>query len=111
LILHGPCPASYRIVAPDLPGFGESGRLDGQAYDYDAQVRHLLAFMDALGIAQAHLAGSSMGGTIAALLAASSTRAGCKSVAFIGSPHGIRSPRASADGPADRRRPCAPGGA
>ncbi len=87
-------PGSYRIVAPDLPGFGESGRHDGQAYDYDAQVRHLLAFMDALGIAQAHLAGSSMGGTIAALLAIQHPGR-VKSVAFIGSPHGIRSPRAS----------------
>lgn len=87
-------PRPLRIVAPDLPGFGESGRLDGQAYDYDAQVRHLLAFMDALGIAQAHLAGSSMGGTIAALLAIQHPGR-VKSVAFIGSPHGIRSPRAS----------------
>ena len=87
-------PGSYRIVAPDLPGFGESGRHDGQAYDYDAQVRRLLAFMDALGIAQAHLAGSSMGGTIAALLAIQHPGR-VQSVAFIGSPHGIRSPRAS----------------
>ena len=87
-------PRPLRIVAPDLPGFGESGRLDGQAYDYDTQVRHLLAFMDALGIAQAHLAGSSMGGTIAALMAIQHPGR-VKSVAFIGSPHGIRSPRAS----------------
>lgn len=87
-------PRPYRIVAPDLPGFGESERLDGQAYDYDAQVRHLLAFMDALGIAQAHLAGSSMGGTLAALMAIHHPGR-VKSVAFIGSPHGIRSPRAS----------------
>jgi pimeloyl-ACP methyl ester carboxylesterase len=87
-------PRPLRIVAPDLPGFGESGRHDGQAYDYDAQVRRLLAFMDALGIAQAHLAGSSMGGTIAALLAIQHPGR-VQSVAFIGSPHGIRSPRAS----------------
>jgi len=92
-------PRPLRIVAPDLPGFGESGRLDGQAYDYDAHVRHLLAFMDALGIAQAHLAGSSMGGTIAALLAIQHPER-VRSVAFIGSPHGIRSPQAS---PMDRQ--------
>lgn len=92
-------PRPLRIVAPDLPGFGESGRLDGQAYDYDEQVRRLLAFMDALGIAQAHLAGSSMGGTLAALLAIQHPER-VRSVAFIGSPHGIRSPRAS---PMDRQ--------
>lgn len=88
-------PGHYRIIAPDLPGFGESGRLDNQTYDYDAQVRYLLAFMEALGITQAHLAGSSMGGTIAALFAIQHPGR-VKSVAFIGSPHGIRSPRASA---------------
>lgn len=88
-------PGQHRIIVPDLPGFGESGRLEGHAYDYDAQVRYLLAFMDALGIAQAHLAGSSMGGTIAALLAAQHPGR-VHSVAFIGSPHGIRSPRPSA---------------
>lgn len=87
-------PRQYRIIAPDLPGFGESGRLDGQAYDYDAQVRRVLAFMDALGIAQAHVGGSSMGGTLAALLAIQHPGR-VNSVAFIGSPHGIRSPRAS----------------
>lgn len=87
-------PGKYRIIAPDLPGFGESGRFEDQAYDYAAQVRHLLAFMNALGIDRAHLAGSSMGGTIAALFAIQYPGK-VSSVAFIGSPHGLRSPRPS----------------
>lgn len=89
-----PLTGSWRVVAPDLPGFGESGRREGEAYDYAAQVQRLEALLDALQIRRAHLAGSSMGGTLAVLFAQRHPER-VASVALIGSPHGIRTPRAS----------------
>ena len=85
----------HRILAPDLPGFGESSRHEGEAYDYAAQTERLRALLDALGLARLHLAGSSMGGTLAALLALQHPER-VASVAFVGAPHGIRSARPSA---------------
>lgn len=90
-----PLTGSHRIIAPDLPGFGESSRIDGQAYDYAAQTERLGALLDALGLKRVHLAGNSMGGTIAALFALRHPDR-VASVAFIGAPHGIRSARPSA---------------
>jgi pimeloyl-ACP methyl ester carboxylesterase len=84
----------YQLLLPDLPGFGSSGRVAGQTYDYAAQVERLRAWMDAIGVQQAHLAGSSMGGTIAALFAQRYPQR-VLSLAFIGAPHGIRTPSSS----------------
>ena len=84
----------YRVVAPDLPGYGESSRHPSQHYDYKAQTERLKNLLDAMGIPRAHLAGNSMGGTIAALFAMQYPER-VASVALIGSPHGIRSPRPS----------------
>ncbi len=89
-----PLTDQYRVIAPDIPGFGESTRRADQAYDYGAQVTRLAAFLDALGLAKVHLAGNSMGGTIAALFALQHPGR-VASVAFIGAPHGIRSPQPS----------------
>jgi pimeloyl-ACP methyl ester carboxylesterase len=93
VLLHGIF-AEYRVLAPDLPGFGESSRHAGHPYDYAAQVAHLGALLDTLRIPRVHLAGSSMGGTIAALYAIQHPER-VASVAFIGAPHGIRSPQQS----------------
>lgn len=90
-----PLTGSFRVVAPDLPGFGESGRKQGEAYDYPTQVERLRALLDALGLQRVHLAGNSMGGTLAVLFALQLPER-VASVALIGSPHGIRSPRPSA---------------
>jgi pimeloyl-ACP methyl ester carboxylesterase len=84
----------YRVIVPDLPGYGESGRRADQAYDYAAQTERTRDLLDALGIQQAHLAGSSMGGTIAALVALKFPDRAI-SLAFIGAPHGIKTPRRS----------------
>lgn len=89
-----PLTDQYRVIAPDIPGFGESTRRADQAYDYGAHVTRLAAFLDALGLAKVHLAGNSMGGTIAALFALQHPER-VASVAFIGAPHGIRSPQPS----------------
>lgn len=89
-----PITATRRVIAPDLPGFGESTRDEAQPYDYAAHTRRLRELMDAWGIAKAHLAGNSMGGTIAALLALEHPDR-VASVAFVGAPHGLRSPQPS----------------
>lgn len=89
-----PLANSYRIIAPDLPGFGESSRLENASYDYAAQIERLKHLLDTIGVKQAHLAGNSMGGTIAALFAIRYPER-VASVAFIGAPHGIRSPKPS----------------
>jgi pimeloyl-ACP methyl ester carboxylesterase len=59
----------YHVVAPDLPGFGDSSFVAGASYRIAEQARRLAAFADALGIARFHLAGNSMGGQIAGQLA------------------------------------------
>lgn len=90
-----PLTSHYQVMAPDLPGFGASGRFDFQSYGYAAQVERLRLWMDAAGIRQAHLAGNSMGGTLAALFARRYPQR-VLSVAFIGAPHGLRTPQRSA---------------
>ncbi|MET0614810.1 MAG: alpha/beta fold hydrolase [Thermoleophilaceae bacterium] len=55
----------YRVVAMDLPGFGESDKPLGAPYDAAWFARSVFAAMDALGIERAHVAGNSMGGRVA----------------------------------------------
>lgn len=56
--------AGYRVVVPDLPGFGYS---EPYVPDYSniSHARYLLALLDELDIAHAHLVGFSMGGGVA----------------------------------------------
>jgi pimeloyl-ACP methyl ester carboxylesterase/putative sterol carrier protein len=54
----------HRVIAPDLPGFGDSDKPEA-AYDPAFYSRWLLAFLDALGVPEASLVGNSMGGRIA----------------------------------------------
>ncbi|MET0892449.1 MAG: alpha/beta fold hydrolase [Pseudoxanthomonas sp.] len=63
----------YRLVIPDLPGWGESQRIAGQDYGFVAQSERLAAFLDQLGREQGQelvLLGHSMGGGIVALTTA-----------------------------------------
>ena len=55
----------YRVVAIDLPGFGESDKPIGAPYDAPWFARSVFAAMDALGVERAHIAGNSMGGRVA----------------------------------------------
>ncbi|MEZ4369774.1 MAG: alpha/beta fold hydrolase [Polyangiaceae bacterium] len=52
-----------RVIVPDLPGFGESGK---PLIDYHAEffAKWVIQLMDSLGIERAHLIGNSMGGRI-----------------------------------------------
>jgi len=60
----------YRVIAPDLPGFGESSRQPDANYTTVAQADRIYAFARAMGIKSFHLGGSSMGGNIAGVYAA-----------------------------------------
>ena len=59
----------YHVIAPDLPGHGESTYLQNDFYGFDQQSLRLADFIDALGLTHFHLVGNSMGGAIAALYA------------------------------------------
>ena len=54
-----------RLIAMDLPGFGDSVKPLGAPYDAAFFARSAIALLDALGIARAHLVGNSMGGRVA----------------------------------------------
>jgi haloalkane dehalogenase len=82
LFLHGNPTSSYvwrnilplvapvaRCFAPDLVGFGQSGKPD-IAYRFDDHVRHLDALIDALGISSAYLVAQDWGTALAFHLAA-----------------------------------------
>ncbi len=60
----------FRVLAPDMAGFGFTERKAEAAYDIKYWVKHLLGFMDALGIAKASLVGNSFGGSLALAAAA-----------------------------------------
>ena len=79
LLIHGFCASTcvwrdvllpisrmgFRVVAPDLIGFGFSGKPRRGAYTIDAQARMIVRLMDELGIDRAALVGSSYGGAVA----------------------------------------------
>ncbi|KQZ43194.1 alpha/beta fold hydrolase [Duganella sp. Root1480D1] len=60
----------FRVVIPDLPGFGDARRDPSAKHDMAAQVENLRAFMAELGVQRFHMGGNSMGGFIAAEYAA-----------------------------------------
>jgi triacylglycerol lipase len=60
----------YRVLIPDLPGFGDTTRRPGASYSIAEQVERLRAFLDQLSPGRVHLGGNSMGGFIAAQFAA-----------------------------------------
>jgi len=55
--------AGYRVIAPDLRGFGESDAPDGN-YSIDRFADDMVALLDALNIERAVVGGMSMGGYI-----------------------------------------------
>lgn len=61
----------YRLLVPDLPGWGASERKPGVAYGFPEQTEHVAAFLRAVSPDRpVVLLGHSMGGGIAVLLAA-----------------------------------------
>jgi pimeloyl-ACP methyl ester carboxylesterase len=67
--LIAPLGRSYHVYAPDLPGFGRSERPAAADYGVPMQVEAVRAFMSAVGVSKARVAGLSMGGWIVARLA------------------------------------------
>jgi pimeloyl-ACP methyl ester carboxylesterase len=60
----------YRVIIPDLPGFGEATRNPKASYTMAEQVGRIHGFITSLGITRLHLGGNSMGGFISAQFAA-----------------------------------------
>lgn len=59
----------FRVLAPDLAGFGYSDRSPGGRYEPESWRAQVLAFLDALEIDKAHVVGNSFGGSLALALA------------------------------------------
>lgn len=59
----------FHVIAPDLIGFGYSGKPRDGEYTIDAHARSIIALMDRLGIERATLVGSSYGGAISSICA------------------------------------------
>lgn len=55
----------HRVLALDLPGFGDSDKPLTAAYDAPYFADSVIALLDELGIERAHLIGNSMGGRVA----------------------------------------------
>ena len=55
----------HRVIAIDLPGFGDSVKPVGGGYDAPFFATSVVALLDALGLEQAALVGNSMGGRVA----------------------------------------------
>ena len=71
LDVAGKLKRNFRVILPDLPGFGDSDKPAAADYGIEAQVNNLSRFIEAVGLRQVHLGGHSMGGWISAGLASS----------------------------------------
>lgn len=61
--------AGFRVIAPDLPGYGYSEKPRDAEYTIESQARAVVGLMDRLEIGKATLVGASYGGAIAAAIA------------------------------------------
>ncbi|MBA4085681.1 alpha/beta fold hydrolase [Janibacter terrae] len=55
----------YRVIAPDILGFGYTERPDGVTYDLATWTEHLVGLLDALGLERVAVVGNSFGGALA----------------------------------------------
>jgi 2-hydroxymuconate-semialdehyde hydrolase len=58
----------FRIIAPDMVGFGYTDRPEGIKYNMDTWVKQTIDLMDALGIKETNIVGNSFGGALALAL-------------------------------------------
>jgi pimeloyl-ACP methyl ester carboxylesterase/putative sterol carrier protein len=56
---------AHRVIALDLPGFGDSGKPFAARYDARFFAESVVELLDALGLERAHVAGNSLGGRVA----------------------------------------------
>ena len=59
----------FRVIAPDLPGYGYSDKPADAKYTIAEQAGAVVAFMDRLGLRKATVVGASYGGAVAATIA------------------------------------------
>lgn len=55
----------FRVIAPDMAGFGYTQRIDDYEYTLSNWVKQVIDLMDVLDIEKAHLVGNSYGGALA----------------------------------------------
>ena len=60
----------YRVIAPDIVGFGYTERPEDVYYSLGTWIDHVWSFLDALGIEKTSLVGNSLGGRIGLGMAA-----------------------------------------
>lgn len=60
----------FRVIAPDMAGFGYTERNADLQLDIKFWVKHLIAFLDALGLEKVSLVGNSFGGSLSLAAAA-----------------------------------------
>ncbi len=84
-------PATYRAIAPDLRGYGDTeGKLIDATRGFGDWVDDVFGFADTIGIERFHVVGHSMGGAlIFNLIAANSARILSATLAAPGSPYGF----------------------
>ncbi len=78
---------TFRVVAPDIAGFGYTEFKEDNKYDIKLWVNHLVAIMDALQIPQASFVGNSFGGALAIGLALHAPER-VKNLVLLGTPAG-----------------------
>ncbi|WP_067903036.1 alpha/beta fold hydrolase [Nocardia vaccinii] len=59
----------FRVLAPEMLGFGGTARLEGQEYSMDMWVDQVIGFLDAIGLDRACFVGNSLGGVVTLQLA------------------------------------------
>jgi pimeloyl-ACP methyl ester carboxylesterase len=86
--------AGFRVIAPDLRGFGESSRPEGvEEYTIMRSLGDLLALLDALGIERTHVVGHDWGAGLAWVLAAlAPERVERLAALSVGHPNAMREP-------------------
>ena len=65
----GPLAQHFRVIVPDLPGYGRSAKGVDRSDPFGYLADHIRGMLDALGIDRAHLVGNSYGGSCALRLA------------------------------------------
>lgn len=85
--------SDFFVLIPDMVGHGETGFDAGLPYDIPSQADRMIEFVRALGFEQFHVAGNSMGGYIATVLALNYPEQVLSVVAI--DPAGVHSPERS----------------
>jgi pimeloyl-ACP methyl ester carboxylesterase len=68
-VFLGLAQAGFRVIAPDMLGYGYSGKPRNGEYTIEGQARLMIGLLDRLKITRATLVGSSYGGAVAATCA------------------------------------------